>query len=39
MAIAGIAQIALFRLIRFTFKLLRCAQEPRRSSSLSAEIY
>jgi transcriptional regulator with XRE-family HTH domain len=47
--IAGIAQIAffrlippystaLFRLIRFTLKLLRCAQEPLGSSSMAAGI-
>ncbi len=47
--IAGIAQIAffrlippystaLFRLIRFTLKLLRCAQKPHGSSTVSARI-
>lgn len=29
---------ALFRLIRFTLKLLRCAQEPHGSSSMAAGI-
>ena len=36
--IAGIAQIALFRLMRFTLKLLRRAQEPHGSSSMAAGI-
>jgi hypothetical protein len=36
--IAGIAQIALFRLIRFTLKLLRCTQESHGSMSMAAVI-
>jgi hypothetical protein len=38
LTIAGIAQIALFRFIRFTLKLRSCAQKPRGSSTMSARI-